>query len=116
MGQSTDLHVAVQLLNGLENGGHPVSELATAAEDLDPLLLYGIVTFLRSSYPATDPVATPVLERVVELSGAYSGFVNQCKEGEDDPVGEWMREEIDLHSFRGRGDGLLRLLVEKLET
>lgn len=116
MGQSTDLHVALQLLNGLENGGRPLTELAAIAEDLDPLLLYGIVSFVRTSYPATDPAASAVLERVVELSTSYAGFVVQCQEGEDDPVGVWMREEIDLHSFRGRGDGLVKLLVDKLES
>ena len=116
MGESTELNKSLQLLDGLELGGRPITELAAIAEDLDPVLLYGIVTMLRANYPASDPAASAVLERVVALSRSYRGFVEQCKEGETDPVGEWMRKEIDLRGFRGRNEGFLTLLIDKLES
>ena len=80
MGTSTDKNQALRLLNGLEQGGLRAAEGRILAEDLDPVLVHVIVRFLREVYPATEPAARPVLERVVELTNAYPGIVAQAKQ------------------------------------
>ena len=82
------------------------SEAAIIAEDLDPVLVYFIVRFLRSVYPASSPAAHAVLERVVALTSAYPAIVRKSKEGEDDPVSR----------YRGRGAELIEMIVDKLES
>lgn len=116
MGQSTDKDQAVRLLQGLENGGMTASEAAIVAEDLDPVLVYVVVRFLRKVYPASNPAASAVLERVVQLTTAYPEIVHQLKEGEQDPVSQWFRSTHSFGDFSGRGDELIELIVDKLES
>jgi hypothetical protein len=107
---------ALRLLAGLENGGMSASDAAAIAQDLDPVLVHVIVRFLRESYPASDPAATSVLDRVVQLNAAYRGLVAHCKEGERDPVTQWFENEHSYRDFRGRGAELVERIVDKLES
>ena len=116
MGGSTDPIVARRLLRALEDGDAPVSEAQTLAQDLDPVLVYVIVRYLRESYPASDPAASAVLERVVALTSAWPGLVRVSKEGEDDPISKWFASEYNFPDFRGRGAELIDLIVDKLDS
>jgi hypothetical protein len=115
-GSSTDRDLALRLLAGLEEGGMPASEAAIAAEDLDPVLVYFIVQFLRAVYPASSPAAHAVLQRVVELTSAYPAIVRKSKVGEEDPVSRWFGSEYAFGDFRGRGAELIEMIVDKLES
>jgi hypothetical protein len=115
-GSSTDINLALRLLGGLENGGMAASEGAVIAQDLDPVLVYFIIRFLRSVYPASSPAAHAVLERVVELTSAYPGLVGKSREGESDPVSQWFTSEYNFEDFRGRGAELVEMIIDKLES
>jgi hypothetical protein len=104
------------LLRGLEDGGLPAAEAAILAEDLDPVIVYFIVRFLREVYPASSPAASAVLERVVQLTSAYPGIVRKSREGEQDPVSQWFASEYSFGDFRGRGSELVEMIVDKLES
>ena len=116
MSTSTDRNRTLRLLRGLDEGGLDVSEARALAEELDPVLVYVVVRFLREVYPASDPAASPVLERVVQLTSAYPVLVANSREGEQDPVSEWFSSEYSFRDFRGRGAELIELIVEKLES
>lgn len=116
MTTSTDRNRALRLLRGLDEGGMDVSEGRALAEELDPVLVYAIVRFLRDVYPASDPAASPVLERVVQLTSAYPALVAKSREGEQDPVSRWFSSEYSFRDFRGRGTELIELIVDKLES
>ena len=107
---------AQRLLRGLENGGLSPAEAVVLAEDIDPVLFYVIVSFLREIHPASDPAATSVLERVVGLTSGSSVLVRRHKEGEQDPVSRWFEDEHEYRDFRGRGDDLVSVVVDKLES
>jgi hypothetical protein len=107
---------SLRLLRGLEEGGLPAAEGAILAEDLDPVIVYSIVRFLREVYPASDPAASAVLERVVQLTSSYPGIVQKSREGERDPVSRWFASEYTFGDFRGRGDELIGMVVDKLES
>ena len=107
---------AVSLLMGLENGGLSAADAAIVAEDLDPVLLYVIVTFLREVYPASDPAAGSVLERVVQMTARSPAVVRRHREGDQDPISRWFEAEHDYHDFKGRGTDLIDLIVDKLES
>lgn len=106
---------AVRLLRGLENGGMTPSAARAIAEKLDPVLLYVVIRYLRDVYPASNPAASAVLERVVALTKAWPGLVARAKEGEKDPVARWFVSDQSSSDFRGKGAELIALVVEKLE-
>jgi hypothetical protein len=116
MNTSTDPKAALALVHGLENGGVDTDALRRSAEDLDPVLLAAILRYLRAVYPASQPAASAVLERVVALTDAWPGLIELCQEGERDPVWQWFTSEHTLGSFRGRSEALIEILVDKLES
>ena len=107
---------ALRLLHGLENGGMAADDAATIAQDLDPVLVHVIVKCLRETYPVSDPAATAVLERVVQLNSAWKGLVARCQEGEQDPITQWFESEYAYRDFRGRGAEMIELIVDKIDS
>jgi len=116
MNDSTDSNQAARLLHGLENGGMAAGEVRVLAQDLDPVLVHVILRYLRAVYPASDPAASAVLERVVRLTSGDPAIVRKAREGERDPVSRWFESEHAFAEFRGRGQDLIDLIVDKLET
>jgi len=115
MGTSTDLNRASRLLDGLENGGMHDDEGVFIAQELDPVLLHFIVHYLRQNYPASEPVATAVLDRVLELTQSYPQLIGACREGGQDVVSEWFEESHSVREYKGRGREMLSTIVDKLE-
>ena len=56
---SDDKRNALSLLAALENGGRSSAELAIVAEDLAPVLVYAIVSYLRAVSPASLAAVSP---------------------------------------------------------
>src|SRR5207244_9545402 len=113
MSGSTDKNQALRLLRGLEDGRMSAPEAALLAQDLDAVLVHVILRFLREVYPASNPAATAVLDRVVALTSSWPGIVAKAKEGERDPVSQWFASEYSFGDFRDRGSELLDLIVDK---
>jgi len=116
MSDSTDKHQAARLLRGLEDGGMAASEANVLAQDLDAVLVHVILRYLRAVYPASDPAASAVLDRVVQLTSKDPAIVRKAREGERDPVSRWFESEHAFAEFRGRGQDLIDLIVDKLES
>ena len=116
MSATIDKGVALRLLRGLDAGGLASADARIIAETLDPVLIHFIVRYLRESYPASNPAATPVLDRVVTLTSAYPAIVDKAKEGERDPVSVWFEEEYSFDEFRGRGRELIEMIADKLDS
>lgn len=106
---------AIELLHALENGVPAPSSAVAAAERIDPVLVYAIVSYLRAVYRASDPAASPILERVVKLTSASAAVLRKHRDGESDPVSRWFESEYEYRDFRGRGEDLIDLLIEKIE-
>lgn len=107
---------AQRLLDGLESGRLPTTDAVFLAEDIDPVLLYVIVSYLRAVYPASDPAATSVLERVVQLTGASSVLVRRHREGGQDPIARWFENEHTYGDFRGKGESMIEVVADKLDS
>ena len=107
---------AARLLMGLENGGMSSADAAILAEELDPVFVYIIVTFLRRIYPASDPAASSVLDRVLQMISRSRIVVAKQREGERDPVSQWFESEYSYGDFRTRGAALIDLIWNKLES
>ncbi len=116
MSMSDEKRDALRVLAGLENGTLPPGQAAIVAQDLDPVLIYVIVAFLRAVHPASDPAASSVLERVVRLMSSGPALVRKHAEGERDPVSRWFESEYGYGDFRGRGPELIELIVDKLDS
>jgi len=80
------------------------------------VLIYVIVSFLRAVHPASDPVASAVLQRVVALTSGNQALVRKYREGGQDPISRWFESEQDYRDFRGRGEELIERIEEKLES
>jgi hypothetical protein len=113
---TTDKREAMRLLAGLENGAMSTADAFGLAETLDPVLVYLIVRYLRECYPASDPAASAVLERVVALTSYDAAVVRKCRDGEQDPVSQWFEADHSLRTFRGRPSDFLDVIVDKLES
>ena len=107
---------ALRLLAGLEGGTVSSADTTFIAESLDPVYVYTIVSFLRAVYPASDPAANSVLDRVVQLTSSGPKIVAKHREGEQDPVSRWFESDHSYTEFRGRGSQLLELIHDKLES
>ena len=116
MGGSTNQADALRLLQGLEQGTLHVVDARMLAATLDPVLVHVVLRYLREVYPASNPAARAVLDRVVALTSNAPELVTLIKEGERDPVSEWFSSEYSFNDFRGRGPELLDLIVDKLES
>jgi len=114
--QPDERAAAIRLLNGIERGTLTVHAAASLSEEIDPVLLHAVVRFLRECYPASDPAAGPVLERVVALMSARPEIVRKVREGESDPVARWFASEHGFRDFRGRGEEMLALIADKLDS
>ena len=113
---STNQADALKLLQGLEQGTLHVVDARMLAASLDPVLVHVVLRYLREVYPASNPAARAVLDRVVALTTGAPELVGRIKEGERDPVSEWFSSEYTFADFRGRGSELLDLIVDKLES
>ena len=107
---------ASRLLAGLEGGSLPPADAVILAEDLDPVLVYVIVSFLRAVYPAGDRAATSVLERVVALTTASRAVIAKYRDGERDPISRWFEADYTYRDYRGRGAELVALVADKLDS
>jgi hypothetical protein len=114
MDPSTDPDRALALLQALEDGTADAHAARALAEQLDPVLVYSIVRYLREAYPASNPAARAVLERVVRLTTVWPALVETSRRGENDPVSRWFAGAHDFPSFRGRGREMIETLVDKL--
>ncbi|MCP3977974.1 MAG: hypothetical protein GY716_01405 [bacterium] len=116
MSDSIDRDTALRLLDGLEAGTLPTADAGFLVEELDPVLVHVIVKYLRESYPASNPAAHAVLERVVALTSSCPAAVSKSKQGESDPVSEWFEAEYGFSEYHGRGRELVALIVDKLDS
>ena len=108
--------IALRLVDGLEGGVLSMADAVILADDLDPVLVYIILSFLRANYPASDPAASSVLERVVQLTSRSAALVNKYREGEQDPISRWFESEYEYRDYRMRSHELIELIVDKLES
>ena len=100
----------------VSDGRMTASEVAPFAQELDPVLVYVILRYLREAYPASNPAANAVLDRVVALTSNWPEIVAKSKEGEQDPVSVWFTDEHSFGDFRGRSSEMLDLIIDKLES
>jgi hypothetical protein len=116
MDLTDDRRDARRLLAGLENGGMSAHDSFLIAERLDPVLVYAVVRYLRDVYPASDPAARSVLDRVVALMSKHAAVVVKFKTGGEDAVSRWFETEYSFRAFKGRADEMFEILAEKIES
>jgi len=105
----------LRLLRGLEDGGMTAAAARAIGEKLDPVLVHVVVRYLRENYPASNPAASAVLERVVALTKAWPAIVTRAKAGEAEAVAKWFAKAHTFREFRGRPAEMIDIVVEKLE-
>jgi hypothetical protein len=112
----SELTNAQWALRHIENGSAEEASINKTLETLDPLIVYFIFRYIRERYQAGHPSADGVLNRMLNLTGNYTGLVKRAKEGEKDPVREWFDDTHRMKEFFDKGDELMTLLVDKIES
>ena len=107
---------AKRILEALERGRLPIPDAAIWANDIDPVLVHAIVSYVRDAYPMSSPAGAGVLQRLAQLTTANPALQGKYDEGARDPIVEWFKSAHDWSEFRGRCDGMVDLLVDKLES
>jgi hypothetical protein len=115
MEHSSETNDAVYFLTSLEKGTLPAAEVYQLSTDLDPVIVYWSIAYLRKKYPASHSSSAGVLQRLVELTTTYPDVIAKAKQGENDMVSEWFKESFSLNDFFSSSEEMMRLLVEKLE-
>lgn len=105
---------ALRILEGISEGTATTADSFTALDEADPVLVYFIVTWLRSRYGPNDPAGDAVLGRLIEITKRYPSVQKKIKEGQSDSVVAWFE---DAYSYRNLGAAeFIALVVEKLES
>ncbi len=107
---------AQRLLSGLESGSLSAIDASQLVGRIDPVLVWAVIGYLRASYPASDPAASAVLDRVVDLTRADAEVVAAVRAGEADPVARWFLDAHGFAAWRGRGPAMIEEIVDKLES
>lgn len=104
------------VLTGLEDGKLDHEKAAKYALELDPVMVFFLLKFLRDKYPASNPSSLGVLERLVQVLNNHPQVLARSKAGEKDPVTEWFLESYDMKSYFRDPEALFQILFDKLES
>jgi hypothetical protein len=106
---------SLRFLKGLENGNLTAADAYNIADKRDPVMVYFVMRYLREKYPASNPAAQGVTQRLLELTRTYDGIVKASKAGEKDSITEWFDDTYEMREFFDKPDELVDMLVEKIE-
>jgi hypothetical protein len=115
MSGAHEMNQAKYLLSGLENGTLSSSKAYTIAAELDPVLIYFTIRFLRENYPTSHPDGQGVMERLLELTSIHPELVTKSKKGEKDPIREWFDDTHSISEFRNRAEEFIEFIYEKID-
>ncbi len=104
---------AARLIDGIEAGTLSSSEAYNIIEDLDPLLVYFSLMYIKKKYP--NPGAAQNL-RLLELMGSYDQIKKTMSSQSRDSMVEWFNDTYDVRDFQNDHEGYLDLIVDKMES
>ena len=107
---------AKRFLEGVESGSLSAGNAFELTENMDEILTYFLIRFLREKYRPGTQGSEGVVQRLIELTGTYPSIVKACKDGEKDPMTEWFDDTYELRSWLGNADGYVDLIVDKLDS
>tara|TARA_B100001094_G_scaffold285266_1_gene299306 strand:+ start:87 stop:398 length:312 start_codon:yes stop_codon:yes gene_type:complete len=102
-------------MEGLENGTLHTAEAFAIAEELDDLLIYFILRFLREKYHSNTPEGPGVMARILDLSQNHPSIVQKSQMGEKDILREWFDETFNMQEFFPDPEKLLHTIIDKIE-
>jgi hypothetical protein len=104
---------ATRLINGLEAGNLSSAEAYNIIEDLDPLLVYFSLMYIKRKYP--NPGAAQNL-RLMELMGGYDQIKRTMSSQSRDSMVEWFNDTYDVRDFYNDAHAYVELIVDKMES
>ena len=110
------LESAERFLSGLESGSISSSDCFELAEKVDGVLLFYSLRYLRARYPQNHPDFKGISSRLLDFSATFPEMVSKIKEAEEDPICEWFNDTYNMSDFYGNPEGMLSVLLEKIES
>jgi len=103
-------------IKGIEDGTRTHEQAAKLAEQLDPVLMYFAMRYLREKHPASEPRSAGVVTRMIEFTSTHPQYAKKAKQGESDAMREWFDDTFNLREYFGNLDGYADLIVEKFDS
>lgn len=113
MAFETEQREARRLLDSIELGSMPTTDVARLIELADPVWVYLMFTWLRTRY-AKHAAAGGVIGRIVEICQRYPLATRMMKEGQHDSLVEWFESTYEYRELDA--DAFVQIVIEKLES
>ncbi len=95
----------------IEEGRIPLLEGFQIAEELDPLLLYFMLRYLKETYGRETQGAG---DRLLQFLSNYPSIAKYAVAPKNEPMVEWFNDSHTVRSFKSRNE-YLEMIIDKLE-
>ena len=100
-----------RFMDAIEQGTVTLADAFSISENLDPLLMYFLLKYLREKYPAEREGPSA---RLLEFLSTYPSIARLASPPKDEPMVEWFDDSYSVRSFKTR-ENFVEAIVDKLE-
>lgn len=100
-----------RFMDAVSDGMIPLEEASLIAEELDPLLVYFMLRYLKEMYGKDQQGSGG---RLLQLLSNYPVLAKLAVAPKNEPMLEWFNDSHTVHSFHSR-DEYLNTIIDKLE-
>ncbi|MBP6218645.1 MAG: hypothetical protein KA436_08670 [Oligoflexales bacterium] len=100
-----------KMMDAIEGGSVPLYDAFLLAEELDPLLLYFVLRYLKETYGRDTQGPGG---RLLQFLSDYPQISKFAATPKNEPMIEWFDESYSVRSFKTRED-YLETIIDKLE-
>ena len=100
-----------RFMDAISEGMISLDEASITAEELDPLLLYFMLRYLKEMYGKDQQGPGG---RLLQLLSTYPSIAKLANTPKNEPMVEWFNDSYTVRSFPSR-DEYLQTIIDKLE-
>lgn len=100
-----------RFMDVIEEGRLPLAEAFQIAEELDPLLLYFVLRYLKETYGRDTQGPGG---RLLQFLSSYPTIAKFAAPPKNEPMVEWFNDSYAVRSFENR-EAYLEMIIDKLE-
>ena len=108
----TIIRQALHCVDIFVEGRHPLDQAVSLIEDLDPLLIYFMMRFMRENKKVC---GDGTRSRLVQFIRDYPHLTNRLKNVPKDSMIEWFDDNFSIQNFASSSE-FIHLIVEKMES
>jgi hypothetical protein len=110
--ENIDKRNVSRFMDAIEGGVVPLDDAFLLAENIDPLLLYFMLRYLKESYGRDTQGPGG---RLLQFLSTYPQMAKFAIPPKNEPMVEWFNDGYTVQSFKSR-DEYLDMIIDKMET